>query len=638
MNVETTSPVVDPIRVLVVDDEPDVLNSYREILKSETERLPSRRLEDLRSRLFDDPQKEDLSAKGQDIFELELCSSAEEAVQAVNASIEQSKPFSVAFLDMRMPPGHDGAWAASNIRKLDRHLDIVIVTAYSDIDPEEIARQAPPKGSLFYLQKPFHPHEVRQLAVALGRRRQYQERIHKIAYSDEVTGLPNRAYFKKYLSHGLEMARMGNHLLALIFLDLDNFKRINDTLGHPAGDILLNEVAKRLQMNLRASDELTIGIPEGGKKNLARMGGDEFTIVLIKVTSDEGARIVANRLLSVLSNPISIGGHEVFVTASIGLAVFPRDGEDTETLIKHADMAMYFAKQDGKNKYKFYSESMNDETIRRLAVENELRRSIEHGELRVYYQPQMDVISGLVSGMEALLRWDNAILGQISPVEFIPIAEDTGLITPIGEWVLRAACSQVKAWHDAGLDLPRIAVNVSVYQLRQGNFPELVERILAEAGLEPEFLELEITESVVMDRGDESINVLRELKKIGISLAIDDFGTGYSNLGYLKQFPIDRLKIDRSFISSIQSDPQSLAITKSVIAMAESMKLSVTAEGVETEEQMAFLRTERCDEIQGFYLNPPMSNENAEEFLRSTPVAMIKGISLREGLHQPEVR
>jgi diguanylate cyclase len=638
MNVKITSPVVDPIRVLVVDDEPDVLSSYREILKSAGDRLPNRRLEDLRSRLFNNLKPAASPAEAQDVFELEMCSSAEEAVRSISASIEQSKPFSVAFLDMRMPPGHDGVWAASNIRKLDKRLDIVIVTAYSDIDPEEIARTVPPRGSLFYLQKPFHPHEIRQLAVALGRRRQYQERIHKIAYSDEVTGLPNRAFFKEYLRHGLEMARLGTHHLALLFLDLDNFKRINDTLGHPTGDILLNEVAKRLQMNLRASDELAIGIPDGGEKNLARMGGDEFTIVLIKIASDDDARLVADRLLSVLSNPIYIGGNEVFVTASIGLAVFPRDGEDIEALIKHADMAMYFAKQDGKNRYKFYSETMNAETLRRLAVENELRRAMEREELKVYYQPQMNVLTGFISGMEALLRWDNAILGQISPVEFIPIAEDIGLIVPIGEWVLKAACIQAKAWHDSGIGLPRIAVNVSVNQLRQGNFPELVGRILAETGLEPEALELEITESVVMDRGEESINILRELKKTGISLAIDDFGTGYSNLGYLKRFPIDRLKIDRSFISSIQTDPQSLVITKSVIAIAESMKLSVTAEGVETEEQMALLRTERCNEIQGFYLNPPMSKKDAEEFLRAIPITTLKDSSYRAELYQPEAR
>jgi diguanylate cyclase len=637
MDFEITSLTEDPIRVLVVDDELAILNLYQEILKSESERAHDRRLEDLRLRLFNNPKTEAPPAEGQDIFELVLCSSAEEAVKAVSDSIESSKPFSVAFLDMRMPPGHDGAWAASNIRKLDKRLDIVIVTAYSDIDPEEIARKAPPRGSLFYLQKPFHPHEIRQLAVALGRRRQYQERMHKIAYSDEVTGLPNRAYFKEYLSHGLELARLGKHQLALIFLDLDNFKRINDTLGHPAGDILLTEVAKRLQVNLRASDEVAIGIPESNEKNLARMGGDEFTIVLIKIASDDDARIVADRMLRVLASPIYIGGNEVFVTASMGSAIFPRDGGDVETLIKHADMAMYFAKQDGKNRNKFYSETMNEETLRRLAVENQLRNAVAHGELYVQYQPQMDVLSGFISGMEALLRCNNVVLGQVSPAEFIPIAEDTGLIVPIGEWVLRAACSQAKAWHDAGLNLPRIAVNVSVHQLQQGNFPELVEKILAEIELEPESLELEITESVVMDRWEESINVLRKLKKLGISLAIDDFGTGYSNLGYLKQLPIDRLKIDRSFISSIQSDPQSLAIIKSVIAMAESMKLSVTAEGVETEEQMELLRAERCNVIQGFYLSPPISNENAEEFLRTVPIAVIKGNSRSPGLHQPDV-
>lgn len=625
MSTDVSSPAVDPIRILAVDDEPDVLDSYRDILRSPQDRPVNRRLDDLRSRLFDKAKIASVQNENQDVFELELCSSAEEAIQAVKASIEGERPFSIAFLDMRMPPGRDGTWAAANIRKLDKQLDIVIVTAYSDIDPEEISKHAPPKGSLFYIQKPFHPHEIRQLAVALGRRRRYQDRIHKIAYSDEVTGLPNRAYFKEFLRHGIEVAKLNKRKLALMFLDLDNFKRINDTLGHPIGDILLSEVAIRLQLNLRASDEIALGIPKDVEKNLARMGGDEFTVVLSEIAADEHAGIVADRLLSVLSKPIMISGHEVFVTASMGLAVFPKDGEDVESLVKHADMAMYFAKQEGKNKYKFYSESMNEETIRRLAVENELRHAIERGEFSVYYQPQIEVASGLISGMEALLRWNNAILGSISPVEFIPIAEDTGLIVPIGEWVMREACGQARTWRDAGLYLPRIAVNVSVHQLYQGDFPALMKRILTETGLTPEALEIEITESVLMKGGDESFEVLNELKKIGVTLAIDDFGTGYSNLGYLKRFPIDRLKIDRSFISSAHSDPQSNAITKSVIAMAENMKLSVIAEGVETEEQMAFLRSERCKEVQGFYISPPMSRESAEEFLRAIPITLVTG-------------
>lgn len=554
-----------------------------------------------------------------DIFEIELCNNAEEAVNAVRASHKNGQPFAVAFIDMRMPPGPDGVWAAKHIREIDKRLDIVISTAYSDIDPEEITRQVPPRGSLFYLQKPFHRHEIYQLAVALGRRRQLEDRIRQIAFFDDVTGLPNRAFFKDNLKQALESARVNKNNIALLFLDLDNFKRINDTLGHSTGDILLNEVSKRLLENLRASDIIAIGKPTENDHQLARIGGDEFTVLLTGIKGPSDAGIVAERLLSNMSKPFSLSGHEIFITASIGIACFPEYAQDLETLLKNADMAMYFAKHEGKNAFKFYSNEMDVSAVKRLTMENELRRALEHGELSVYYQPQVEISTGTITGMEALLRWNNSILGEISPVEFIPIAEDSGLITPIGEWVLREACTQARAWRDAGLYLPRVAVNVSVRQLHQGSFPVLVKRIISETGLPSEALELEITESVFIDSGDESINIMNDLKEIGVCIAIDDFGTGYSSLGYIRRFPIDRLKIDRFFMCTAQSDPQSCAIIKSIITMAEGMKLKVTAEGVETEEQLNFLESVHCGEAQGFYFSRPVPPDQAEKFLRRRP-------------------
>jgi diguanylate cyclase len=628
MNSRKNSPILNTIRILVVDDEADIRDSYQDILQNPDMQPSNKRLNDMRARLFGEatpPPPED-----RENFDLEFCNNAEDAVRAVKESIEKEQPFAAVFLDMRMPPGPDGVWAATHIRELDRRLDIVIVTAYSDIEPEEITRLVPPRGSLFYLQKPFHRHEIHQMAVALGRRRQAEDRIRQIAYFDDLTGLPNRANFKEHLNRTLQQATMLQHKVALLFLDLDDFKRINDTLGHSTGDILLNEVAKRLFMNLRASDAISIGASTDSDQNLARLGGDEFTVLLTDIGEDKDAAIVAERLLSVMSKPLFLAGQEVFVTVSIGIAVFPDNGQDVETLLKNADMAMYFAKREGRNIFQFYTEAMNEATIKRLTIENELRRALERREFHVYYQPQIDVLGGFLSGMEALLRWENALLGPISPVDFIPIAEETGLIMPIGEWVLRAACTQAKAWRDDGMILPRIAVNISVRQFSQEELPALVNRILHETGLEPDALELEITESVLMHNIDAALDMLKDLKALGISLAIDDFGTGYSNLNYLKQFPIDRLKIDRTFICTVSSDPQSLAVTRAMIAMAASLNLRVTAEGVETEEQLEFLRSQKVGEAQGFYFSRPVSCEKAEAFLQQAPWRKAE----RE-IHQP---
>jgi diguanylate cyclase (GGDEF)-like protein len=613
MNTAFNETMINPIRILITDDEASIRESYREIFQINRAKAVNNRLSDLRARLFSGEQQ--APADDKEMFDPVFCSGAEEAVQAVEEANREGKPFAVVFLDMRMPPGPDGVWAAFHIREIDKRVDIVVVSAYSDVDPEDISRRIPPKGRLFYLQKPFHPHEIRQLAVALGQRRQAEERIRHIAFFDDITGLPNRVSFKDQLQQTLQDPQRGQRQTALLFMDLDNFKRINDTLGHATGDILLKEVSKRLLLNLRTNDTIAMGKPIHGNESLARLGGDEFTVVLTEIKEANDAAIVASRLLSSLSQPVALSGHEVTITASIGIAIFPDDGQDDETLVKNADMAMYFAKRDGKNKFKFYTPDMNDGAIRRLTLENELRRALERGELSLHYQPQICLHSRLVSGMEALLRWNNAILGSIAPVEFIPIAEETGLILPIGEWVLRTACTQAKAWQDDGMEMPRIAVNVSVRQFAQDQFPLLVKSILNETGLAPETLELEITESVLMKDGAEALGMLRSLKDIGISLAIDDFGTGYSSLNYLKQFPIDRLKIDRSFVCTTNSDPQSLAITSAVIALADSLKLDVIAEGVETEEQLSYLKNQQCEEVQGYFYSRPLSKESAADFL-----------------------
>lgn len=435
---------------------------------------------------------------------------------------------------------------------------------------------------------------------------QTEERIRQLAFIDSLTRLPNRELFKDRLDMALKLARRHGRPLALLFLDLDNFKRINDTLGHDVGDLLLQTTAERLKLSVRGGDSVSRSKVDEQDESVARLGGDEFTVLLPEIQHHEDAAIVAERIQANLSQPLILGDHEILVTPSIGIAVFPQDGEDSETLLKNADMAMYFAKRQGRNLYRFYDASLNETALKRLTMEIQLRKAIERKELALHYQPQLDLLSGRICGVEALMRWTNDLVGAVSPLEFIPLAEETGLIIPIGEWVLRTACQQAKAWRDQGIDLQRMAVNVSVLQFVQPSFTGMVARILQEIGLEPAALELEITESLLMKDPEGALHTLRDLKNLGVQLAIDDFGTGYSSLSRLKQLPLDRLKIDKAFVREVNTQPSDAAITTAVIAMAESMGLRVIAEGVENEPQLSFLKTRRCDEIQGYYLSRPL--------------------------------
>ncbi len=610
-------PTSQPIRILVADDEPTILDAYRLVLEA-GKRETNTKVNDLKSKLFGrEPVQPALSDEPD--FEVVYTSGAEAAVQAVRESRSLDKRFSVAFLDMRMPPGPDGAWAAAKIRELDDRTDIVISTAYSDMDPRELSQRVPPVGKMFYVQKPFHPHEVRQLAVALGQKWCAENKILRLAYYDNLTELPNRAYFMTRIEHAIDFAKKNERSMAVLFLDLDNFKRINDTLGHNVGDELLRTVARRIGHSLRSSDALSRPLPveEDEKRHLARLGGDEFTVLLADLQEPEDALIVAHRIREELSNPMQLDTHKLTVSSSIGISLFPRDGQDVATLLKSADMAMYFAKRKGRNNVQFFENSMNEKALLRMNLENELRYAIERNEMSLHYQPQVDLVTGHVTGLEALLRWQNFTLGNVPPLDFIHIAEDSGLIIPIGEWVLRTACRQAKSWHNAGVEFQRIAVNVSVRQFTQAEFPDTVSRVLQETHLDPSQLELEITESILMNNADLALETLQKLKAIGVHLAIDDFGIGYSSLSYLKQFPIDRLKIDRSFINAITTDPDDQAIAGAVIAMAENMKLQVTAEGVETIGQMQFLRQGKCNEAQGFHISYPMTADDTERFLHT---------------------
>ena len=447
-------------------------------------------------------------------------------------------------------------------------------------------------------------------------RRQAEEKIHQLAHFDTLTSLPNRESFQARLRREVSRAVRHKRRLATLFLDLDDFKRINDTLGHSIGDLLLRAVAERLVAGLRETDSVTRHLAGDAAEAVARLGGDEFTVLLTDIYKSEDAATVARRIIATVSQPMNLAGHEVYVTPSIGIAVFPQDGEDADSLVKNADTAMYSAKRAGKNLYQFYDESMNAAAVRRLTMDNHLRKALDRGELSLHYQPQMDLVLGRIEAVEALLRWENPELGMVSPAEFIPLAEENGLIIPIGEWVLRSACAQAEKWRENGVPLSRVAVNISAIQFAQSNFTARIAQILKETGLPPSVLELEITESVLAEDVERAIETLGVLKDMGIQLSIDDFGTGYSSLSYLKRFPIDRLKIDRSFVRDVASDPDDASIAMAVIGMARSMDLSVVAEGVETEAQLRFLKNKQCDEIQGYYLSRPLPAEELEPMLR----------------------
>ncbi len=425
-------------------------------------------------------------------------------------------------------------------------------------------------------------------------RKQAEERIRHLAHYDELTGLANRSMFSQRLSHAIAQARRNDTQLAVLFIDLDRFKNINDTLGHEAGDSVLKEVAGRLHECLRESD--TVG----------RLSGDEFVVLLEGMPQSMHCAEVAQKILTAVARPFALDTQEFHLTASIGISTYPADSEDLQSLLKNADVAMYRAKELGKNNFQFYSSQMNIHTLERLALESDLRRALERNEFVLHYQPKVDIRSGHIIGMEALVRWQHPTKGLIPPMQFIPLAEETGLIVPIGEWVLRTACARNKSWQEQGLPPLCIAVNLSARQFTNEYLVQDVLRVLNETGLDATFLELEITESMVMHDPEHAIELLNKLKAIGISISIDDFGTGYSSLSYLKRFPIDSVKIDRSFIRDLPLDGDDAAITQAIIAMAHGLKLKVIAEGTETGEQLSFLHAHGCDEMQGYYFSKPL--------------------------------
>ncbi len=467
-------------------------------------------------------------------------------------------------------------------------------------------------------------YEVLAIVQDVSERKAAEQRITQLAFYDSVTGLPNRLLFIDRLQQAIANAQRYRKKVAVMFLDLDFFKRINDTLGHTIGDLLLKEVADRLLKSVRKVD-CVARIASQEIDTVARLGGDEFTVLLTNINSIHDVSKVAQRILNAISQPFFIGTHEVYITVSIGIAIYPLDTENIDDLMRYADTAMYHAKDAGRNKHLFYTNSMTAATVEQFVLQNQLQKGLNHNEFQLYYQPLLDIRAGKIVGVEALIRWMNPEKGMVLPEAFIPLAEETSLIVPMSEWILHTACLQTKVFHER-FEPINIAVNISNVHLKQKHFVETVLRILNDVGLNPRFLQLELTESILMENVKHTIDALLELKSYGVRLSIDDFGKGYSSLSYLKHFPVYTLKIDRSFVKDIEKDPDSTAIVKGIIALAHSINLQVTAEGVETEQQLSFLQEYRCDYMQGYLFCKPLPASELMQFFQEGKSLDVKAV------------
>lgn len=520
--------------------------------------------------------------------------------------------FDVVLLDLTLP-GLKGVESVRRILTVPNQGALVLLCSQNE---EPVAMQAMREGAQDYLVKgKIEPRNLlRTLQNAIERKTieeaQFKEKARALAEQmchraehDALTGLPNRLLLSDRLGYAIARAGRNKGLVAVLFLDLDGFKHINDSLGHSAGDKLLQSVSKRLLDCIRTPD--TVG----------RQGGDEFVVLLQDVKQPEDASNAAARILKAVAEPHSIDRREVSITASIGVSIYPNDGRDAGTLINNADTAMYRAKEDGRQSYRFFEPEMNARAIQRQSLEKDLRRALKRNEFQLHYQPRIELRTGVIAGAEALLRWRHPTRGLLPPLQFISVAEDSGLILPIGGWVLREACTQAKAWAEAGLKMKNIAVNISALQFWNENFLEDLADVLSETGLDPASLNIEMTESVVMERADLGAPLLQVLRDSKIRVSVDDFGTGYSSLSYLRKLPLDALHIDQSFIRQITANPADTAVVSTIIAMGRSLNLRVIAEGVETEEELAFLKLHGCDEAQGFYFGRPMPSEDFARLL-----------------------
>jgi diguanylate cyclase (GGDEF)-like protein len=638
-----TKPQYEKIRILAVDDEEIIIELYKEILNPQDTLKEFQDYENLENRLF----KTKITSTRSINFDLIVCNQGDDAVKKVEHSLKENNPFSVIFMDVRMPPGPDGIWAAEKIRAIDPFTNIVLITGYSDIDPLDIASRIPPVDKLLYLQKPFHSQELRQFAVALSskwfvekelqnihlelesrveqrtaelveaynqlkketnKREKVEKELTYDAFHDRLTGLSNRDLFMNRLDHLIQQKkREKDYLYAVLILDLDHFKVINDSLGHAIGDRLLISISKKLLNLLRSGD------------TIARWGGDEFVLILDKMKKESDATLVAERIQKELEKPVILDDHEVFTTVTTGIALCSDDYENPEEVIRDADTALNRAKSLGRARYEMFDSEMHRTAVSRLKLENDLRRAIKDKAFTPYYQPIIDLESTEIIGFEALVRWFDPNRGMVSPGEFIPVAEETGLIVPIDQLVLLKACNQLFSWHKIFKRKHPliISVNLSTKQFSQPDLIEQIENIIKGSKLNPNYLRLEITESVIMENAESAAEKLTQLRALGIKLYMDDFGTGYSSLSYLHRFPIDALKIDRSFVSRIGHDNESSAIIRTIITLAKTLGLDIIVEGIETKEQLEHLKELGCKKGQGFLFYKPLNKDDIGKILES---------------------
>jgi diguanylate cyclase (GGDEF)-like protein len=535
----------------------------------------------------------------------------------------------IVLLDVHMPM-LSGFEVCAEIRKHPRGKDtpILMVTGADDILSIESAYK---HGATDFLPKPIRwpmvAHRVRYMlkgSETFNSLKQSEEKMRHLAYFDSLTGLPNRQSLDESLEKAIQLAAKEQQNICIMYIDLDNFKRINDTLGHEFGDKLLKKISDKILLCAKDKQCIPEAQPNITEMQVSRLGGDEFMILLNNTLSDNDVKVVAQSLVDCISELVSIDDYEVALTPSIGIAVYPRDGATSTELKKNADVAMYYAKTMGRNGYRFYAESLNKNAMKFLQIEGCLRNALNNDEFSLHYQPQVCLKNNKIIGVEALLRWDSPELGCVKPSEFISVAEDSGIINELGEWVMRTACVQARAWMDAGLLGFKVSVNLSSTQFKRASLLNMIKRALDDSGLPASLLEVELTESAIMNDIDHNITRLNQIREMGVAIALDDFGTGYSSLSYLKKFPINTLKIDRSFIITIDSDSEDAAIVEAIIALANTLKLNVVAEGVETHGQLQTLNRFQCDIIQGYYFSKPVP---ADQIIKLTQQPLTKALA-----------
>ena len=610
-------------RILVIDDNPAIHQDYRKILVADGKALTS----EAAAGLFGEQQPDTARPR----FDMDSAMQGRDGVELARAALAEGRPYSVAFVDMRMPPGWDGLETVEQLWKIDPDVQVVICSAYTDYDWLELLARLGHSDKLIVVKKPFEPIEILQCASALSQKWQNaralkrhveslelvvtdrtsgleaaNRQLRHLASHDALTGLPNRMLLDDRIAQAIAHSQRHSNEFAVLVIDLDRFKLINDSLGHRAGDELLREVAQRLKSAVRAVD------------TTARLGGDEFVVLLDGPLTHAEAVEIGTRAIKVMEPSLRLLGIDVHMSASIGVAFYPRDGASVDTLLARADAAMYSAKERGRNNLQCYAEGMSTMTQDRVKFESELHEALRNRQFELHYQPKVDTLTGRVNSAEALIRWRHPQRGLVPPNEFISIADECGLLDAIGEWVLFEACRQAKAWQREGLPSLRVAVNLAPSQFRLANLVDQIRRALEASDLNPQLLEVELTETAVMSDAEESIQILEAISRMGVLVSVDDFGTGYSSMSYLRRFPIDKLKIDRCFVDQMTRRPEDASIVQAIISLAHTLHLKVIAEGVETPEQLALLAELGCDQYQGFHFSPALEPTQFLAFVKQS--------------------